>query len=422
MPMVAPASSHGPEKGLTSRTSAVFFLSCMSLGVGVFAMPTVINSVGWVVGVALILFFGALTTTLMLLTMSVVEMQGCDDWDMLVRLIPGGLTISRVSMVVSCITANAGHLQLLAGMLFDLMQWFVTGEFGIFPFTAVHKLVILSLLLGIALPYTFMDNVGALQHVGKAVAGVVLTTCFVCSCCAFYQVWDGHAPTGAEVTPAWPVDVKAVFTSMSTIAFAFTSMYNLFETFDAMKRGCPNNYMPKMKVAVIGSGAIVTFIYLTVSVSCIMAFGVNAGVSTAGNGSGNALYNFPPDNYVVTVLCLALIVVIMLDYAIIMFPAVNVIMKTAGVESTPYARQVINIIIAGVVTLVVMVVPNLGDVFGLCGSLGVSVFCYVLPGTVCLRFHPNLFAKLISAVAVCVGMTMLILSTLFILENVAHGK
>lgn len=123
----------------------------------------------------------------------------------------------------------------------------------------------------------------------------------------------------------------------------------------------------------------------------------------------------------VTILCLGLVVVIMLDYAIIIFPVVNIVMKTCRCEKHPYARPVINVVLALLVVVVVMVVPDLTDVFGLCGSLGVSVFCYLLPGLVCLRFHPKVLAKVISAISVLVGLTMLILSTFFIMEDVIRG-
>lgn len=407
--------------GLNSKTNAVFLLSCLSLGVGVFAIPTVMNSVGWVVGVIMVLFFGALSTALMLLVLSIIESRDCGNWDSLVGLLPGGLAVSRVSMVAALITGNAGHLQFIAGMLFDLMAYFVTHDYGNFPFTAVHKLVILTLLLGVALPYTFMDNLAALQHVGKAVAGVVLTTCLVASSFSIFQAFSGKGATGENTSQAGPDSLKSVFTAMSTIAFAFTSMFNLFEVFDAMKRGSPNDYVPKMRAAVIWAGVIVTAIYLMVSIASIVAFGVNAGISTKGNGSGNVLYNFPADNYVITILCLALVIVIVLDYAIIIFPVVNIFMRITGSEKRPYARQMINIGIALFVITVVMVVPDLTDIFGLCGSLGVSVFCYLLPALVCLRFHPHRLAKLVSVIGVLVGLTMLVLSTFFIFENVAQG-
>merc|ERR1719199_1789303 len=105
----------------------------------------------------MILFFGALSTALMLSSLSIVESCKCEDWESLVGLLPGGIVVSRVSMVAALITGNAGHLQFISGMLFDLMAYFVTHDYGNFPFTPVHKLILLSVLLGIALPYTFMD-------------------------------------------------------------------------------------------------------------------------------------------------------------------------------------------------------------------------------------------------------------------------
>merc|ERR1711988_1013019 len=113
-----------------------------------------------------------------------------------------------------------------------------------------------------------------------------------------------------------------------------------------MKRGSPIDFVPKMRSAVFWAGVLVATVYLLVGGSCIAAFGINAGTSSKGNGLGNALYNFPVDNYVITLLCFGLVVVIMLDYAIIIFPAVNIVMKVTHCETYPYARQAINVLLA----------------------------------------------------------------------------
>merc|ERR1711904_283804 len=98
-----------------------------------------------------------------------------------------------------------------------------------------------------------------------------------------------------------------------------------------------------------------------------------------------------------------------------MGPVVNMFVNALDAAS-PLTRPIINVAIAVLVVLVVLFVPHLTDVFGLCGSLGVSVFCYLLPGLVCLRFHPNVGAKVICFIASVVGLSMLVLSTFFILE------
>jgi len=409
------AGAHGGS--LKSVPDAVFLLCCLSLGVGVFAMPTVLNRVGWVVGISLILFFGFLSTSLMLFALSVIQSEHCDSWDNLVSLLPFGKVLSRTSLAAALITGNAGHLQFVSGMLFDLMSYFVTSDYGNFEFNMTHKIILLLLLLGIALPYTFIDDLGALRHVGKAVSGVVLTSCVVVGACAIYRVASGQEPTGSGATPVWPVDMKSVFQGMSTVAFAFTSMFSLFETLHAMRRGSPTDYMPKMRSAVKWAGFLVTLVYLVVCIACNWAFGLQAGESTKGNGNGNVLYNFPMSNYPIQALRLFLVIVIVLDYPIIIYPVVNMTMGVLKVYS-PISRPIINVTIAILVVLVVLFVPDLTDVFGLCGSLGVSVFCYLLPGLVCLWFNPSPGAKLISLVAVVAGLVMLNLSTYFIMQQV----
>jgi len=52
------------------------------------------------------------------------------------------------------------------GMLFDLVSFFVSHDYGQFNYTPIHKFILLALFLGVAAPYCFMDDLGSLQHVG----------------------------------------------------------------------------------------------------------------------------------------------------------------------------------------------------------------------------------------------------------------
>ena len=51
---------------------SVFLLSAMSLGVGVFSLPTVLNAIGWLWGMGLCCYFGLLSTLLMLNLLDIV--------------------------------------------------------------------------------------------------------------------------------------------------------------------------------------------------------------------------------------------------------------------------------------------------------------------------------------------------------------
>ena len=105
--------------------------------------------------------------------------------------------------------------------------------------------------------------------------------------------------------PPCQTDLKAFNTSAPNVCFAFTGMLSFWEVFASLKKGVGvEQAFPRMKKTAILSGILVLILYLLVSGFCILAFGTDAGKQRKGNGYGNVLYNFPVDNYPVTLLCL----------------------------------------------------------------------------------------------------------------------
>lgn len=410
---------HGGE-GLQSVPSAAFLLCCLALGVGVFAIPCTFNSVGWVIGVIMVFGFGFISTMLMIFSLDVLVEH--ESWDSLVATLPLGKLASRVSLFAALMTGNSAHFSFITGMLYDLITYFVTNDFGQtkYELTTPKKLLIIIVFLVAAYPFTLHSDMGALRHIGKMITGVVVTSCCMVVLFSLIHVADGDGASGSDVSPSGPVApfVSNVFRSMATIAFAFTSMSSFPEVVRAMKKGRPDDYREKVRAAVFWAGGIVFIVYLLVSLAAVWAFGTNAGSVTQGNGKGNVLYNFPKDNYVITILSFLLVVVIVLDYPVILFPCTNIVLTVTRTWDRRHARALINIILGVIVLLVVIVVPDLSDVFGLCGALGVSVFCYVLPGCVVAIYHRAISAKLLGILAIVLGLTMLIFSTFFIIKNI----
>merc|ERR1719336_3315433 len=103
----------------------------------------------------------------------------------------------------------------------------------------------------------------------------------------------------------------------------------------------------------------------------ILCFGNQAGMVEDGQGEGNILYNFPPNNYPMTIMSLMLVFVIVLDYPIIAYPTIQMLLRTlkpCQVE-WKFMRHALSILLAIIVVVVPTFIPNLPAVFGLCGSL-----------------------------------------------------
>ncbi|CAE6928117.1 slc38a7 [Symbiodinium sp. KB8] len=414
----------GDKKGLTKVSSSVFLLSTMSLGVGVFSLPTVWNEIGWLWGMGLCCYFGLLSTLLMLNLLDIVKHHNTESWEELCRFAPLARTCSRVSLLISLLIGNAAHMQTIAGMLFDILTFFITDDYGQYHFSNTQRAVLILIFLGVASPFCFADNLAALQHVGHSVALVVMLLCAAVVVTSCVTIGRGLGAHGEFATPATVPDFKAFLTSAPNVCFAFTGMLSFWEVFAALKKGAGvDEAFPRMKKTAICSGILVLSLYLLVSGFCIWTFGTEAGKQRKGNGFGNVLYNFPITDYPITLLCAALVVVIVLEYPIINFPMVNMILnvRTLGLKNRRYARHFISLAGMLIVILLDLAVPDLPDVFGLCGSLGLSLFCYVVPGYICIVAGRGLLGKIVGAFAVVTGLTMLFGGTFFILKRVVTG-
>lgn len=82
-----------------------------------------------------------------------------------------------------------------------------------------------------------------------------------------------------------------------------------------------------------------------------------------------------------------------------------------------YARHLYSALLSALVVVLAALLPNLCDLFGLCGSLGLSLYCYLVPGLVVWKHCRSPGARGVGLLAGLVGATMLVVSTFAILEH-----
>ena len=183
----------------------------------------------------------------------------------------------------------------------------------------------------------------------------------------------------------------------------------LFPVYHELNHGDAARTRPSVYIATL----ICFAVYATVSVVVVLTFGTDL--------HPNSLYNVPADNYWITFLCFALVIVITLLYPLINYPMLNAIEtildlcgccrrrhREDGDEFAEDAiagavlgsasllsvmahpslwwsyvvlnrRDFISVLGIFVVIAVDIGVNNLNDLFGLCGSLGLSFVCYIFP-------------------------------------------
>ncbi len=126
------------------------------------------------------------------------------------------------------------------------------------------------------------------------------------------------------------------------------------------------------------------------------------------SNASTVLYVFPPNHYVVTLLCFCLCVVLTVLYPVINFPALNALktmlkISRVGIDNLPISFRMRRYILT-LLGMVFVAYCNLGSdsllqLFGLCGSWGVGMVCYVIPLCTYLKIckSESLFRKIFAS-------------------------
>ncbi|KAL1515744.1 hypothetical protein AB1Y20_002360 [Prymnesium parvum] len=420
-----------PSARPMSTCTAALMLSAFSLGVGVFLMPSVFAQLGLGLGVTLLVLFGLLSTAVAFAITTIADHHAMASMAELVARVPLAPTLSHVFVLITLVTGNASHLQLVASMAFDLMESFVTGDYGAYAFTRAHKAVLLLLFIGAVLPFCLVADLSRLKHMGKLVSATVILTCVaLVSNCAYSIAHDGAigvGPSTANATlPALPADAGTAIRLLPTICFTYTSLFSLFPLRTVLLAKDAARGAAQMRRAVLVAGALQTALYTIVATAAALAFGEEAGATVHGTrqANGNVLYNFAPNDYLITSLSFLLVVVIVLDYPIIQFPAVDAArhLLPRAIGEAPHLQLGATVAFAAAVLALDLFIPDLSDLFGLCGSLGISGYCYIIPGGVIARLGHTRGLQLFGALTCVVGVFILVASTYFIMQHITTNS
>jgi amino acid permease len=205
----------------------------------------------------------------------------------------------------------------------------------------------------------------------------------------FYWPKGHHFFTGPKAPPLFGTDWHQYATDLPAIAFAFTGTFCLFPVFleakDKSYKGMDKSVLLSTLVCALG--------YQFVSVIGAFTFGRDIGQdSFSGGTSKSYLYDFPPDHIVVSICCLALVVVITLLYNVIEFPMISAVEELMQMLPLPECvdyrkaflkwklhRMLISICGMVVVVFINLQFKSLVVLFGLCGGYGITLVTYTIP-------------------------------------------
>ena len=80
------------------------------------------------------------------------EATGATSMPELIARVPGASAATNIFVLVTLVTGNASHLQLVSSMMFDVLESFIAGDFGLYVFGAGQKAVLLAFFIACVLP------------------------------------------------------------------------------------------------------------------------------------------------------------------------------------------------------------------------------------------------------------------------------
>lgn len=416
-----PAATPFFEAG--SSTAATFQLACISLGVGIFVVPSVLSGVGPGLGILLIVMFGALADVGMQCLLRAAEMTGAQSFDGVFAHVFGeaGRGCALVSMAIACWTANCSHMKFIASLFCSLQGddgGFLAALVG--PNHRVQLMLSLCIFGGFALPFCFKRTLGELRHVSLVVVGFcACAAALVCAKCVKRIVDDNGGHLKNVSTFAHLDDARQLLDVAPIAAFGYSLVAELFAIRSEMKR--PH----ELKMCAHKASAIVTSIYVVVGL---------IGASAFEDPGSNLLSQWSSDRSVAWV-SFGLILVITLLYPLINWVIVHSVhdfalslglLRANGATSAFARKRIITVAVLCFTIGLCTAVDDLSYVFALAGSLGLGLIAFVLPSAVYLTVamradrvgvSPCFIAA--SVACLCVGSVMTVGSTTSVVWNIA---
>ena len=222
--------------------SSVYTLCAMSLGVGVFVLPSVLKDMGLLAGLVAIGFFGLWANWMQLVLIKSANKFSPPiySYEELAKKVLGwpGQFMLAFFTAVTTFLGNAAHMKTVVGILQDLLEYFVTGKYDENGkvFTKEKEVILYVFLLVIGLIKTADPEISSMRFISTASVMVVLTICLWTTgeCMFWYWPHGNHEFTGHEAVHYVSDDWHVYAADLPAVAFAFSGTFCLFPVYKEM--------------------------------------------------------------------------------------------------------------------------------------------------------------------------------------------
>eukprot|EP00475_Leptophrys_vorax_P043375 TRINITY_DN833_c0_g1_i1.p1 TRINITY_DN833_c0_g1~~TRINITY_DN833_c0_g1_i1.p1 ORF type:complete len:478 (-),score=96.66 TRINITY_DN833_c0_g1_i1:74-1507(-) len=385
---------HGSTGGLLKYggfPASLFSLCSVSLGVGVFVLPFALNNLGYISGTLCFLLVAVWSyASNLALYKAGVKVKNDAGHNVSYQEIsrrafgaPGEFSLSFF-MAFTLLVGNSAHIKTVVGLLHDILEWYITGSYGKTALSTGRQAILLFGALLVAFPLCGSKTLGALRYVSTLCVSTVLITCIWCVGECMFWYWP-HGQFQASTAPLVATSWQSYAIYIPAIAFAFTGTLVLLPVLSEYKKKDS-----KSVNQLVGASTLMCLIgYSVFSLVMVLTFGDQVDYDKwRGTKASTVLYVFPAEHYGVTFLCFCLCIVITLLYPILNFPVMHSLETMIRIlgsdpEKWPVSFRVRRLFLSALGMVFVCYLNLNADsilqLFGLCGSWGVGMVCYILP-------------------------------------------
>jgi len=406
--------------------ASVYTLSATSLGVGAFVLPSIFDKIGILPGIGCLGFFALWSYFFMVQLIKMGQALNVSSYEALVEQVLGkfGSFLLAFFIAISVLLANSSHIAVVAGLLHDLIEYYISDSYGTFPYDSKKELILYLCVLSVALIFCTGNKINELRYVSTASVCVVLVTCIWCTGECFFWYWPKgqYQFTGSYASPLASSDWKMYAANIPTFAFVYSGTFCLFPVYNELR----DQSIKNVRKAIAYSNALCCFGYLIVSIVGVLTFGseINTDSFQTNRKATNYLYVFPPSHFGVTILCFFLVVVITLLYGVLNFPMVKSVEKMIILISPgcgarflewKYHSTVITVIGMVLIVNINLAAKELSVLFAMSGGFGCTFVVYFIPSLLLLRNKGgrphSLWKKVFLWVSLCAVLAIAVLFT-----------
>jgi amino acid permease len=357
-----------------SDIAATFNVASSTIGVGTLAMPTAARGFG------VYLFFPAIIAVVLLNVFSLYVSCRCADlthfhsFELLSKSIFGQRWVQHgveITLIINCIGSMIAYIVVIGDIGYSVAAALLTTNMTPSVLRFVVQLLCFSALM---FPLSLLGSMNALKY--ASIVGVTAISVLIVA----ITLHGYRFGLQSNLTPLYG-DSQGILGSLPLLFFAFTNQVNGIEIYSELpiETRTPWNFIKRALIAMTG----VSIAYILVGYAGLAEFGSAV--------KGNVLKNYTVGTDVLlTCAFLGIGIKTILTFPLLMFPTREALFHLQGVENIAgisikvwvMATTVMGFFCFGLGILI----PNIIVLFGLLGAVCASLFAFILPALLALRF------------------------------------